>query len=215
MMPLVIVRPEPGASATAAQARAMGIAARIIPLFEIAALNWTAPDPGEFDALLLTSANAIRFGGPQLDRLKGLPVHAVGATTAAAARAAGFSLASVGDGGARDMPLPAGESLLHLAGRDHRPAGAALTIAVYEARALPRPAALDDLEDCIIAVHSPRAGHRLAELVTDRSQADIAAISRAAADACGSGWRRVQAAPQPTDSAVLALAARLCESRGR
>ena len=213
MNELIVLRPEPAASATAARASAMGIKARAIPLFEILPLEWTAPDPGGFDAILLTSANAIRHGGDQLARLKGLPVHAVGAASAAAAREAGFTVASVGEGGAGDMALPPGARLLHVAGREHVPTGAALTIPVYEARAVDRPAGLEGLEDCVLAVHSPRAGRRLAELVRERSRLAVAAISAAAAEACGSGWQRVEAASQPSDEALLALAARLCESR--
>jgi uroporphyrinogen-III synthase len=215
MIPLVIVRPEPGASATAAQARAMGLDARAIPLFDIVPLAWTAPDPSAFDALLLTSANAIRHGGPQLEGLKRLPVHAVGAATAAAARGAGFTLASVGEGGVGDMQLPPGQRLLHLAGRDHRHAATTQAIAIYEARALAPPPELAKLEDCVVAIHSPRAGQRLAQLLANPSRVAIAAISPAAADACGLGWMGVHAAPQPTDSALLALAARLCESHGQ
>jgi len=139
-------------------------------------------------------------------------VRAVGAATAAAAREAGFAVAGIGDGGAADMALPAGERLLHLAGRDHRPSGAAMTIAVYESRPVATPAGLDALGDCVVAVHSPRAGQRLAELVSARSSVDIAAISAAAAEACGDGWKRVHAASQPNDAALLALAARLCDS---
>lgn len=190
----------------------MGLTVRRVPLFAIVAVDWTAPDPAEFDALVLTSANAVRHGGEELDKLKALPVHAVGEATAALARAAGFQLATVGDGGSRHMPLPKGQRLLHLAGRERMPMGAAPSITVYEARPVDRPAGLDQLADCVVAVHSPRAGRRLAELVTVRSRTLIAAISPAAADACGAGWKRVHAAAQPTDAGLLALAARLCES---
>jgi uroporphyrinogen-III synthase len=43
----------------------------------------------------------------------------------------------------------------------------------------------------------------------------IAAISPAAAAAVGTGWERVHAAPMPNEAALLALAARLCESPGQ
>lgn len=215
MKPLIIVRPEPAASATAAQARAMGLTAWTIPLFEVVPLAWTAPDPGGFDAMVMTSANAARHGGGELHKLEELPVHAVGTATAEAARAAGLTVIAIGEGGAAALNLPAGQRLLHLAGRHHVSTGAALTIPVYEARAMSRPAELDELEDCVIAVHSPRAGRRLAELVASRSRIVIAAISPAAAEACGAGWKRVHGAAQPTDAALLALAARLCESPGR
>jgi len=214
MRPLVILRPEPGASRTAEKARALGLQVRTIPLFELGPVDWAAPDPTQFDGLVLTSANAVRHGGPQLDRLKALPVHAVGGGTAESARAAGFKIASVGHGGARQMRLPAGQRLLHLAGGDHIRTGAAATVIVYEARPIDAPAGLDRLESCVVAVHSPRAGRRLAELVADRSQIAVAAISRAAAEACGMGWEFVAAAPEPRGAALLALAARLCKSSG-
>ena len=215
MRPLIIVRPEPGASTTAAQARAMGLDAQVIPLFEVVPLAWTAPDSHDFDALVMTSANAARHGGAELDKLKELPVHAVGPATAAAARVAGFSVAAIGEGGASELSLPEGKRLLHLAGRDHVPIGSAAAISVYEARVTARPEGLDALGDCVVAVHSPRAGGRLAELVTSRSRITIAAISPPAAEACGEGWKGVHAAPQPSDAALLALAARLCESPGQ
>jgi uroporphyrinogen-III synthase len=50
----------------------------------------------------------------------------------------------------------------------------------------------------------------LAELVSDRSPVVIAAISKAAAEAVGDGWKSVAIADQPSDEALLALAARLC-----
>jgi uroporphyrinogen-III synthase len=212
VIPLVVLRPEPGASATAGQARGMGLEVRKIPLFEIRPLAWVAPDPTGFDGLIVTSANAVRHGGPELAKLRGLPVHAVGAATAAAARDAGFTVATVGEGGASALDLPAGERLLHLAGHDHLPSGAAMTIAVYEAAPLAAPPGLDELSECVVAVHSPRAGGRLAELVQQRSGIAIASLSAAAADACGDGWRSVEAAAEPSDSALLALAARLCET---
>lgn len=212
MRPLVVLRAEPAASASAARAQAMGLEVRAIPLFEVVPVAWTAPDAAGFDGLILTSANAVRHGGPGLEPLKALPVHAVGAATAAAARAAGFTIASVGDGGSRHMGLPAGRTLLHLAGRDHFETGAAATIVVYEARAIGRPQGIDGLAGSVAAVHSPRTGSRLAELVEGRSAIAIAAISPAAAAACGGGWQRVHAAAMPNEAALLALAARLCET---
>lgn len=212
MKPLVVLRPEPGGSRTAARAEAMGLQPRLLPLFTIVSIPWAAPDPAEFDTIVLTSANAVRHGGEQLHKLKGLPVHAVGEATAALARDAGFRIASVGRGGSGEMMLPPSQRLLHLAGRDHVGTGATRVIAVYEARAVDSPPGLDQIRDCVVAVHSPRAGRRLAELVTERAQIAIAAISPAAAEACGTGWHELRVAEAPHDAALLALAARLCES---
>ena len=212
MKPLIILRPEPGASRTAAKAEALGLEVRLIPLFTVVQVDWVAPDPAQFDAIVLTSANAVRHGGEELEKLKALPVHAVGGATAALARAAGFRVLSVGEGGTRGMRLPKGQRLLHLAGKHHRGMDAAATIAVYEARSIDELPGQDQFRNCVVAVHSPRAGRRLAELVGDRSTIAIAAISAAAAEACGAGWERIEAAAQPNDTALLALAARLCES---
>ena len=60
MKPLAVLRPEPGASATLGRAQAMGLAAFAMPLFAVEPVAWTAPAPHDFDALLLTSANAVR-----------------------------------------------------------------------------------------------------------------------------------------------------------
>ena len=193
----------------------MGLEVRTLPLFEIVPLPWMAPDPAQFDAIVFTSANAVRHGGAELEQLKALPVYAVGAATAAAARAAGFDVTAIGEGGVREMQLPSEQRLLHLAGREHADSGAAMTITVYEARPIEMPDGLDALHDCVAAIHSPRAGRRLGELAERRSGIVIAAISAAAAEACGTGWKGVHAAPQPNDEALLALAARLCESPGR
>jgi uroporphyrinogen-III synthase len=190
----------------------MGMDARAASLFEIVPLPWQAPDAGDFDAIVMTSANAALHGGEELERLKSLPVRAVGAATAVAARAAGFAVASIGEGGSSDMRLPKSERLLHLAGREHRAIRAAITIPVYEARPIDPAPSLDGLGECIVAVYSPRAGRRLAEIIADRSRITIAAISPAAAEACGTGWKGLHAVPQPSDAALLALAARLCDS---
>ena len=214
MRPVVVLRPEPGASRTAARAEALGLEVRVMPLFAVVPTEWVAPDPSEFDGLVLTSANAVRHGGEQLEELKSLPVHAVGEATAALARAAGFIVASVGSGGSRDMALPKGERLLHLTGRDHVATGAQ-AIAVYEARKIDDPPGLGGIDGCVALLHSPRAGSRLAELVDRRRRIMIAAISPAAAAAAGTGWERVHAAPMPNEAALLALAVRLCESPGQ
>jgi uroporphyrinogen-III synthase len=69
---------------------------------------------------------------------------------------------------------------------------------------------LSDANGALVLVHSPRAGLRLSELVDVRGAIAIAAISPAAAEAAGSGWERVESAEAPSDEALLALAARLC-----
>lgn len=217
-MPRVLVlRPEPGASATVDRARALGLDAVSIPLFEVEPVGWQAPDASGFDGLLLTSANAVRCGGEALQRLRGLKVYAVGQATAEAARDGGFDIAASGDSGVERLlgSIEPDERLLHPCGEDRHAIDDArqpiTQVVVYRAK----PAQAPDLSVAVGSVallHSPRAARRFAELVDDRGSIAIAAISTAAAKAAGSGWKSVDIADEPADAALLALAARLCNN---
>ena len=224
MRRLVILRPEPGASRSVERARAMGVDATAMPLFRIEPVEWRAPEPGRFNGLLLTSANALRHGGEQLASVRALPAYAVGTATAEAARAAGFDLAASGEAGVERLlgSLEPRLRLLHLCGEHRREPGAAAqqitAVPVYRAVPLPPPDGLREIDGCVVAVHSPRAAARLAELADDagldRASIGIAAISAEAARAAGRGWQCVEAAERPDDGALLALAARLCNNAG-
>lgn len=215
MRPIVVLRPEPGARATVAAARAIGLTAVAAPLSTVCAMPWRLPDELP-DAVLMTSANAARCGGAGLAALVALPLYAVGAATAAAARAAGFSRIVAGAGDVDAIVARAGGdgvgTLLHLAGREHRAPAAAITIRrriVYAADAV---AVLPDLPaDPVVLLHSPRAAASFAALVTDRSTVAVAAISAATLAAAGAGWRAIAIADRPTDPALLAAAAKLCD----
>lgn len=221
MIPLVIVRPEPGASATAQAARRLGLEPVVMPLFAVEPLEWTAPDPRDFGALLLTSANAIRHGGPALDALRSLPAHCVGEATARAAREHGFDVASVGPGRVDALldSLPGELRLLHLSGLHRRepkaPRQAIHVISVYRAEEIADPARFEELRNCVIAVHSPRAGARIGELCSARDRIAIAAISPETAEAAGPGWKARLSAEEPSDTALLAIAAELCKNPAR
>jgi uroporphyrinogen-III synthase len=215
-MRLVILRPEPGSSATLARAREFGLDAVAVPLFEVEPVPWEAPNLAAFNGLLLTSANAVRLAGDQLQDLRGLKTYAVGEATASAARDAGFDIAATGEAGV-DRLLGSIEpdlKLFHLCGEDRRePQGAKqeiTTVAVYRAKPLDA-AGLGDMRDVVALIHSARAGRRFAELVKDRGTTSIAAISEAARHAVGDGWKTVAVANSPTDDALLALAASLCD----
>jgi uroporphyrinogen-III synthase len=220
MRRLIVLRPEPGAAATVERAQALGLEAVAMPLFRIVPLEWQSPEPGGFDALLLTSANALRHGGEGLQRLRGLKTYAVGEATAEAARDAGFDIAATGDSGVERLlgSLEADRRLLHLCGEDRTELDArqAITaVPVYRAEALDAPAGFDSVAGSTAAVHSPRAARRLRQLAeergVDREQVRVAAISPAAAEAAGAGWQCCEAAEAPSDEALLALAARLCD----
>lgn len=216
MRKLLLVRPEPGLSASVERARAMGLEVAACPLFRVEPVQWSVPDPADYDALLLTSANAVRHGGSDLDKLKSLPVHAVGTATAAAASQSGFRVDTVGSDGVTDLlaTLPASLRLLHLAGEHRRPVherdGLGVRI-VYRSATIERPG-LPSLTGLVVAVHSPRSARRLAEVAVARRRTAITAISAAAADACGDGWERIEVADIPTDPSLLVLAATLCHT---
>jgi uroporphyrinogen-III synthase len=217
MRRLLVLRPEPGARATVARARHLGLEAQSIPLFTVEPIAWEAPEPGKFDGLLLTSANAVSHAGGTLNDYRGLQVYAVGEATAEAAREAGFGMASVGKAGVDRLlgSIDAGLRLLHLCGEDRRePEGAKQQITavpVYRAETVAKPD-LDAAAGTVVLIHSRRAGRRLAELVKERDGIAIVAISEAAAAAAGDGWERVETAAEPNDDALLALAAQLCNT---
>jgi len=214
MKRLLVLRPEPGNRETVERALDMGLLPVACPLFAVEAAEWTAPDPRDFNAILFTSANALRHGGKKLAGLTTLPALAVGPATADAARAKGFSVATTGNEGVGALlaALPERKYLLHLTGVDHHspPTKHAVeAIPVYRSVAL--LVALIPPGELVVMVHSPRAGERLSALVADRSTISVAAISAAAAAACGPGWAAMEIADRPNDSALLAVAARLCQ----
>ncbi|MGJ3648467.1 uroporphyrinogen-III synthase [Sphingomonas sp. GlSt437] len=224
--PIAVLRPEPGNSATARRIEALGLTAIRLPLFAVQPLAWQAPDARRFDAIIVTSANAVRHAGPALDRLRHLPTFAVGKATAEAAQTAGFSVALTGEGDAAALMAAAQRHGvtrgLHLSGRDVSAGdgGAdgiiAERVAVYASEEV--PIGRDELTALIGTVallHSPRAGARLAALIDQagiaRATLDIAAISHAAADAAGHGWGAVAVADAPNDAALIATAQRLAD----
>jgi uroporphyrinogen-III synthase len=222
---VLIVRPQPGASATAERATRLGLTPIVAPLFSVRPLEWKLPPSLRFDAILLTSANAARHGGEGLRFCLDLPCYAVGEATAEAARAAGFRDVRVGSAdvaAATEMMVADGISFVfHPRGLHHvaisRPGIGEVGIAVYEAEsvdALPDRAQAALTAGALVLIHSPRAGALLAGLVEDRAAVRIAAISAAAAQAVGSGWRECQVAASPRDEALLELAAKLCQIDG-
>lgn len=224
-MRVAVLRPEPGNRATAARLARAGLTPLRCPLFTITPVAATLPPLDTVDAVLLTSANAVRAGGSAIAAVAALPVVAIGGATAAAARAAGLSVALVGRGDvveavdrARAAGLP---RLLHLAGRDHRAhPGIAATAIVYASE----PRLVDDhllarLPGGIALAHSPRAARRLTALLAGaglpRESIALAAISEAVAHAAGPGWRITGVADSLTDAAMVALAVRLAAALGR
>ena len=223
MIPVIVIRPEPGNAATVAAARALGLDAHAFPMFDMAPAPWQPPDPAPYRALLAGSANVFRLGGAELDRLKFLPVHAVGATTAEAARGEGFAVAAIGEGGLQPMAaaLPPGR-YLRLAGEKRVPLAlpADVTVddvVVYAAAGQPMPLALAKIlaGPAVVLLHSGEAAmHFAAEsarLGVPRAQIALACLAPRIASAAGHGWQHIEIAETRTDQAVLALAVQICE----
>ena len=222
-MRLLVTRPAP--AATAARLRAMGHDVTEAPLLVTMARAW-APPPRPPQAIAFTSATGIRLAGA--GQHLGLPVFAVGAATAAAARAAGH--ADVRDGGGTaqslfDRVAAAGfTDVLHLAGAERTPVVVppGLTIdvrTVYAAVPADLPqavlAALAAGAIDLVPLYSARTAVRFAAQVDaagiDRAGLDLAAISPAAAAAAGPGWRSLAVAMVPTEDGLFAEIGWLCD----
>ncbi|WP_245832635.1 uroporphyrinogen-III synthase [Sphingomonas mucosissima] len=213
----MVLRPEPGGRTTAERLAAAGLPTLQMPLFETTAIDWTPPSD-RYDALLLTSANAVRHAGAGLSALRALPVVAVGNGTAAAAREAGFVVAAVGKGnGAQALALAHQKGwrrILRLAARDRTVLEGVTDLPVYASNPLIPPlSALKAAVDTVALVHSSRAASVFRELL-ERDAVPVetirlAAISEAVAAAAGTGWNRIMVAPKPNDAALVEIACTL------
>ena len=220
---VLVIRPEPGLSATMAAAKELGLNAIGYPLFEIRAVAWECPNPHAFDALLIGSANAVRHGGATLEKLKDKPVHVVGESTGKAARDAGFQVASVGSGGLQNVldQIETPARLLRVAGADHVPLtvpdGITMhTEIAYEAVPLDMPEALRTLHDLdlVVLLHSAAAAEQFdresRRLTLNRKSISVLAIGPRVASAAGEGWKAIHVSPRPNDHAMLEMAKDVC-----
>ncbi|MFM5952759.1 MAG: uroporphyrinogen-III synthase [Novosphingobium sp.] len=224
-VPLVLIRPEPGCSTSAATAREMRMEVHGYPLFEVSPRSWEAVSHEGYDALLIGSPMVFRHGGRGLSILKDLPVYAVGEITAQAARDAGFRVAADGDGSLQAVLGkldPQHRRLLRLAGDERTaltlPKGVTMDErVVYASAAREMPPELVALlrEPAIVALHSAEAAHHLsAQCVRHgirRAPLRIAALSQRIAAAAGDGWGEIATVPYSEDKALLALARQMCQ----
>jgi len=119
-MRVLVTRPQADAERTARELAARGHEAVLAPVLRIARTE-AVPPPGPFEAMLLTSANAVPALASLDPALAAAPVFAVGERTASAAAAAGF----------RDVRSAKGDasSLADLIARTMRPEARLLQIA--------------------------------------------------------------------------------------
>jgi len=221
--PLLILRPLDAARITEQKARKLGLIPIVAPLFEIRPLSWTAPPAARYDAIMFTSSNGVQVGGDALASYQHLPALAVGAVTGTAAKSAGFVVAVEGQAGVQslldNLPEDRFSNIIRIAGKQFTPVEDVRkidTVAVYESASieLNNQARECLTEGSIVMLHSKRAAEMLAAEVAknniDPQKSPIVAISEKVAKAAGSGWKSTSIAEQPTDEALLALAARLC-----
>jgi len=221
--PVFAIRPEPGCSATAARGPQMGLAIEAWPLFEIAPLPWEPPPPERIDALLLGSANAVRCAGSGLDVFRGKSAYAVGKVTAAAAEAAGLTIAATGRGGLQPLleTVRPPRTLLRLAGEEHVPLRPPLGVVIDKrivyrsaARPMPEPLAERLRQGGLVLLHSGAAARHFADecdrLGVPRTAVALAALGPRIAEAAGEGWRALRSASAPREAALLALARDMC-----
>lgn len=228
-LPLIVTRSDPGGMATVARAQAMGIDARHFPLFEARPIEWSVP-AGDFDALLLTSAQAVRLAGPclspggspQRPTLPELPVYAVGAATATAAEKIGRRVEMTGAGNAQAL-IDAMTSrnirrILWLCGRDRSRFDARgmelVALPVYAVDPVSPPVGWADViaAPAVLLAHSARGARRIAACAgAARRHLSLVAISPAVAGAAGDGWTEISVAARPDDASMLAAAHKLCQ----
>lgn len=220
-----ITRAQPGADATAARVRALGLDPLVEPLLEVRLLAPEALDLAGVGALAFTSANAVS-GLATLDQRRDLPVFVVGSATAAAAKAAGFKDVRSADGDVRALgelivsqwPPEAG-AILHPGAAE--PAGdlvGALAAAGLEGRGStiyetverrPDRALIASLPDVrFVLLHSPKGARALANLLSRSPAPGLAALclSPAVADPLASaGLASVAWAEAPKEEALMKL----------
>lgn len=129
--PILITRPEPGATRSARRVKAMGFEPLVMPLQQICALHpekRLAAADLVADLVTVTSANLFTFLDPDfVAELKHLPLFCVGVRTAEAAQRAGFSNIRVAAGDARALAAlingacPAPSRIVYLCARQRKP----------------------------------------------------------------------------------------------
>lgn len=234
-MRLLVTRPRDEAERTATRLHARGHDVTIAPMLTIEPISGLQIPHGRFDAVLMTSGNAARMlvEHPGLADLLGVPVLAVGARTAQAARDAGFANVTSAEGDGGDLSRLAAElwpgrqpHMLYLAGDDRardlpaelRPHGIVVeTVVAYRAVAatiLPAEAADAAREGRLDGVlhYSQRTADIFLSAVEGMGLSDSVrrmthyGLSRRVVEPLrGAGWPYVRIAPTPNEDSLLDL----------
>lgn len=230
---VLVTRPEPGAARTAATLARRGHVPLTLPLTATAAIDpGPAPEAGAFDAVAVTSQAALRHLPAAWRKAIGhLPLYAVGAATAEAARPdwQGEVVSANGDAAALvdllSTRIPHAR-LLYPCGRTRMPfledrlAAAEMTVRAVEVYATRRLAVSPgEVESFIgsggidaVLVHSAAGAAALVDFMSQGAVAPLfehsrlLCISARAARALGGGFDdRIAIAAHPDEAALLAL----------
>lgn len=217
-MKLLIIRPQPGADATARRLRAAGYEPILMPLFSIEHLPMQRGSTDVYDAILLTSGNGARAALEFLTHNHIKPIYAVGSATASALHALSLPVTQTGSEGVealvRGAVADGHQRLLWLAGEDYSPMppveGVTIDIEiVYRSATVSTP---DDFvrhvsESDVVILHSSRAARYFGELCASmglpRAKVRLATFSSAIAKAAGENWAAMIIADAPNDAALL------------
>lgn len=235
---VIITRTRPGTQRSVDGVKALGARPVACPAAQVVRSR-LMPDLKGYDALAFTSANAVEsLARPDL--ATHLPVFAVGAGTALAAREAGFTRVEESAGDAEALArfigtrLAPGSRILHVSGEDRAGDLAGMlevlgfharTVTVYRtrlARGLTR-AAREALKEpgTLVLIHSARGAERFLQLVIGAGE-DAAlpalifvAISQRAAVPLHRAGLDVRIAAEPAEDALMATLGPLLDHQGR
>lgn len=224
-----ITRAEPAASATAERVAALGHTPVVAPLLKIVPVADAVIDLEGVGSLAFTSANAVRAYADLHAGRTGLKVFAVGAGTAAAAKAAGFRdvLSADGDVSALAERIAARKrelkgAVLHPSAAE--PAGdlvgdliaaglEARSVALYDSVVTPPDAEFLDrlMELDTVLLHSPKAAKALAGVLRGKGATHLRLLCLSQAvskPVARTKVREVIRAPFPIEAALLNLIGR-------
>jgi uroporphyrinogen-III synthase len=218
-----VTRAEPGASATAERLRSLGFDPLVAPLLRVSPVAGADLDLEGVGALAFTSANGVAAFADRSPERR-LPVFAVGAATASAAREVGFQTVASADGdvealrevilshrppiaGAVLIPGPA-EPAGDLAGGLVAGGVAARSVAVYQTLAgSPDPATAAEIPRlAAVLLHSPKAARALAAHLAGVPAPRLTAFCLSpavAAPLAGAGLAVIHTASSPDEAALL------------
>jgi uroporphyrinogen-III synthase len=228
---MLVTRPEPDASETAARLGALDIDPVLEPLLVAETLTTTLPAAEGFAALAATSANALRalHDRGELPHFRKLPLYAVGDRTAALARKFGFAEVVSANGNLDALVALLAKAgvagpVLYPAARDQSgdlaqalaPHGVmVITAAVYRMQpvAALRETTLAGIDSGAIGAalfYSRRTAQTFAALASglrDKAKLGVLCLSEAVAEPLlGAHFVRVSLADHPSEEAMMTLA---------